>query len=50
MFRKFLGSPEGLFSKSPFGVLPVFPYKLDCSVREMMSSWRERERVVKRAE
>ncbi len=26
------------------------PYRLDCSVRLMMSSWRERERVVKRAE
>ena len=48
MFEGFEGLGELFLKKFPKRI-PRIPYSPDCSVRLMISSWRERERVVMRA-
>ena len=51
MFEGFEGLGELFLKKFPKRIprIPRVPYSPDCSVRLMISSWRERERVVKSA-
>ena len=48
IYFKFLGELENPFFQKGFSNAS-YPHSPDCSVRLMMSSWSERERVVKSA-